>query len=179
MPADGGKWEIGRPLTDVERRALETREAALTHALTPFPHEQKEAVNAVIGAMYSGFRSMRDSGDDIEMRLLVITNVLRDFPYWAIELGCLAIVQRRVQDIDRRFAPNDAQLYDVVDNIVRYYRANLRTIRGILDAVAPPPRPSRPPREALPPPPAWTAERAAAIAKDLEERRAHNQQATG
>jgi hypothetical protein len=177
MPSDGGKWEIGRPLTEAERLAIEAREDALARAIAPFPDQQKEDVNAVISAMYSGFRSMRDSGDDIEMRLLIITNVLRDFPYWAIESGCLAVVQRRVQDIDRRFPPNDAQLYDIVDNIVRYYRANLQTLRGIMGAVAQAPRAPLTPLPMLPPPPPWTADRAAAVAKDLNDRRLRNQQA--
>jgi hypothetical protein len=47
--------------------------------------------------------------------------------------------------LDRRFAPNDGETFDVVAGVVQPYRENLRQAKALLDASVvkpPPPKPS-------------------------------------
>jgi hypothetical protein len=59
--------------------------------------------------------------------------VLREFPAWAITQACRKIVCGETK-LDRRFAPNDTEIFDVVAGVVRPYRENLGQAKAMLDA---------------------------------------------
>jgi hypothetical protein len=67
--------------------------------------------------------------------------VLREFPAWAIAQACRKIVCGETK-LDRRFPPNDSEIFDVVAGVVRLYGENLRQAKALLDAPVdePPPR---------------------------------------
>jgi hypothetical protein len=96
---------------------LEARGLALTQSLAPFTDGQRSQVEASVGAMLSGFRTMKDATPDT---VKITLAVLRDFPAWAISRGCLMIA-RNEAGLDKRFAPNDTQIHDIVQRIVKRY----------------------------------------------------------
>src|SRR5581483_12434888 len=55
---DDAPWELWRALTDAERALVERRAAELRDGLTGWLPSERDAVNAALGAMFSGFRSM-------------------------------------------------------------------------------------------------------------------------
>jgi hypothetical protein len=146
---DGRPRPLQRVLTTGERGAVEARAAALELALAPFGQEQRATVEAAVGAMFNGFRAMRQQGDDIEYSALVTLGVLRDFPAWAIERACLKIARHEVE-LDARYAPNDGQIADVVREVLRPYRQAFEQASGLLrgsveaEASIPQPRSQRP-----------------------------------
>jgi hypothetical protein len=134
QPYDDGPCGIGRALTPVERAALQTRAAVLEIALQHYDHEEEmRQVDTAISAMFSGFRSMRQQGDDAEFTVAITRGALRDFPAWAIVRGCLNIATNKA-GLDRRFAPNDVEIVDVVAKVLRPYRSALSEIKKILGA---------------------------------------------
>jgi hypothetical protein len=148
--------QLARPMTNGERAAIEARAAALELALEPFGEEDRGRVDESVSAMFSGFRSMgRQSGDQVGATIEVTMAVLAPFPAWAIAKGCLKVA-RNEAGLDRRFAPNDGEVADVVKEIVRPYKAALTGARGLLLAkkaqtpeALPPKREDRPTYEEL------------------------------
>ena len=146
---DGRPRPLQRALTTGERGAVEARAAALELAMTPFDHEKRATVEAAVGAMFNGFRAMRQQGDDIEFSAIVTLGVLRDFPAWAIERACLKIARHEV-GLDARYAPNDGQIADAVREVLRPYRRAFEQASGLLcgsveaGAAIPQPRSLRP-----------------------------------
>jgi hypothetical protein len=140
IPAHGDR-EIRRALTTDERGLVAVRSAALRAGLTGYAAAEHAAVKAQIAAMLGGFRSMRQQDDDAERLVEVTAGVLREFPLWAITRGCLKIARNRA-GLDRRFAPNDAEIFGVVSEEVRSYRRTLVTAEALLIArVEAPPAP--------------------------------------
>lgn len=150
----GGVRELRRALTPAERETVAARAQALADALHPYTVSERTQVEIAIGGMLAGFRSMRQIGADGEAVVIVMCNVLRDFPPWAIAQGCIAIAQGRAVDeegkpLDRRWPPNDAQVYAVVAEIVRVHRKNLAQAQGLLVATVEAPEPVRPSGEEI------------------------------
>jgi len=173
-------------LTDAERSELQAHEARLAEALTPFVPSEETRVRASLAAMFSGFRSMRQEHDDALDVVRITTTILREFPAWAIAQGCLAVIQGKTK-LDRRFAPNDSEIYDVVAEVVRYGRKRLEITRAMLAARSTE-RPAKPAmREYAPtglpritawrksPPPAIPPERLERLRADLAARKARNE----
>jgi hypothetical protein len=196
-----GPRAIVRALTPTEHAKVDSRAVALENALKPFGDEDRHAVRASINGLFSGFRSMRQQGDDARAVVDVTVAVLREFPAWAITQACGRIV-RGDTELDRRFAPNDTELYDVVASIVKMYRDAHKTAVALLSApiAAPLPTPtakSRPSADEIeaklgrpligrPPsgqmasvPLPGDGNHAKRIAEDLARRRARNEQANG
>ena len=141
-PAQGTR-AIVRALTEPERATLQRRHIELSRGLTPFSHDEFDQVRAPLHAMLSGFRSLRESGEDAETSVEVLLAVLRDFPVWAIEDACLRIAQRDIDvdpPIDPRWAPSNGQIHAAVAAIVRPYAKAHASARALLDSPAPPPR---------------------------------------
>lgn len=142
--------ELVRALTEEERAKVESRALALQNALAPFSPAEKDQVEADVGAMLSGFRALRQEGDNGTAMVEVTCAVIQEFPRWAIGKACIAIAQGRVE-LDPRYAPNDGQIYKAVADIVQPYIARLRTARDLLAAPVmrrfekPPALPGRPP----------------------------------
>lgn len=114
----GKPQELSRALTAMERSMLEARAFALTHALIPFMEEERHEVQAAVAGMLSGFRSMRNaSPDTVEVTL----TVLRNLPAWAISRACLMIARNEV-GLDKRYAPNDTEIHDIVKSIIGRYK---------------------------------------------------------
>jgi hypothetical protein len=130
---DNGPREIRRPLTSDERRDLTARADELRMALQPYLDRERNEVEASIAAMLGGFRSMRQEGDAAEGIVVVLAGVLRRFPAWAIAKACMKIA-RNDAGLDRRFAPNDTEIHEVVDAIVREHRQTLERVEGLLTA---------------------------------------------
>lgn len=146
---DDGSSEIRRDLTAAERGALKTHEAALEHSLAPIGDANTAAALASIQAMFAGFRSMRQQGDDAEAVSLVTLAVLgREFPEWAIHQACERIASGRAIGQDVRFAPNDSELAAIARTIVRKSRERLDTTQRLLGATVMQPKP-RPTYEEL------------------------------
>ncbi len=128
---------------------------------------------------------MRQQGNDACAVVDVTMAVLREFPAWAIAQACRKIVCGETK-LDRRFAPNDTEIFDIVAGVVRPYRENLRQAKALLDAPVdePPPRgpsgrlaPIRPwPEKASQRPQVelMTNSRRQALMADLAARRARN-----
>lgn len=140
---DGRPREIVRALTGEERTQITVRRDTLRVGLAPFAPRDSDKVSSAIAAMLGGFRSMRQDGEDAEDLVAVTRFILREFPRWAIEEGCLLIAQGRA-GIDRRFPPNDAQIHAVVVEAVRLRRATLATMDALLTAPIEPPEARRP-----------------------------------
>jgi hypothetical protein len=140
---DAGQREIVRALTAGERAKLDTRAVALEQALTPYLPDEGHRVSAEIAAMFGGFRAMRQLGEDIAATVEITRRVLRQFPLWAIAKGCMLIAQGCC-GLDRRYAPNDAEIYEVMAEIVRPYREALQRVLALLSAPVEEPKPSSP-----------------------------------
>lgn len=145
---DGGQRAVIRALTAKERALVEGRAGALRDALRPFAPTEQGRVNAEIAAMFNGFRSMRQQDEDVTATVEVTRRVLREFPLWAISRGCLLIAQKKA-DLDPKWPPNDSQIYGVVEEIVRYFRARLVAADGLLSAPVESPDPPRPTAEEI------------------------------
>lgn len=139
IPAVGAR-SIIRELKSDERAALTRRESELSTALVAYPPLDEHRVIAAISSMLGGYRSMRHQDGDAVAILDGTRRVLAEFPAWAIERGCL-MIQQGVTVLDRRYAPNDAEIYAVVLDVVKPYRDALRTVAGVLAAPIEPPPP--------------------------------------
>jgi hypothetical protein len=84
-------------------------------------------------ACFSGYRAMRQMGEAARAVVDVTLAVLREFPAWAIAQACRKIVCGEAK-LDRRFTPNDTEIFDIVTDVVRPYRENLRQAKALLDA---------------------------------------------
>ena len=134
---DHGPVELRRAMRPDERAAVEVRCAALEIALQPHGDEDRADIEAAIAAMFSGFRSMRQAGEDAEAAIAITRAVLRDFPAWAIVAGCLKIARHETK-CDPRFAPNDAELVDVVRALVKSYREAFEAASLLIGATVQP-----------------------------------------
>lgn len=76
---------------------------------------------------------MRQEGEAAESIVMVTASVLREFPVWAIEKGCMRIAQSHA-GLDPRYPPNDTQVYMAVQSIVQEFRDTLKTVEALLQA---------------------------------------------
>lgn len=143
---DVGERQIARPLRDDERTILIQRRNALELAMAPYVRpEQNDEVAAVISDMFSGYSSMRHSGEDAVGRVMCVMDLLREFPAWAIKQACASIHRNgfeRVQWIDRDkttriekiWPPTDAEIVECVERTVRLRRQALKSACALLEA---------------------------------------------
>jgi hypothetical protein len=138
---DTGPRAVMRALSAEERAKIEARATALEDALKPFTRNDEHAVRASINGLFGGYRAMRQQGQDARAVVDVTMAVLREFPAWAIAQALRKVVCGETK-LDRRFAPNDTEIFDVVAGVVRLYRENLRQAKALRDAPVdePPPR---------------------------------------
>lgn len=136
---DYGPREIRRALTPAERAAVLARATTLQFSLTGYLDGECNAVEADIAAMFGGFRAMRQQGDDAEATVAATAGVLRGFPAWAIRQGCLKIARNQA-GLNRRYAPNDTEVFTVIDDIVKDYRKRLAMAETLLAAPVASPR---------------------------------------
>lgn len=180
-----GDRAIIRALRPDERLKLQGRARALEIALLPFADDEIDTVEAEIAAMFSGFRAMRQQGDDVSAVVEVTRRVLREFPCWAISRACLLIAQNQAtidgKKLDRRYTPNDTEIYAVVAGVVKLRKDALKGATALLAApveVPAPPRAKDGPEIAFParpsqlPPDAVRPGYAQRVAADLEMRAA-------
>lgn len=130
---DGEPRKIVRPLEAHERASLRVRATELQAALRPYQDRERPIVMAQIAAMLGGYRSLRQSGEDVEAIVSSTAAVLAPFPFWAIAKGCLKIV-RREAGLDPHWPPNDSEIYAVVDGVVRSYSKALASAKALLAA---------------------------------------------
>lgn len=130
---DGEPRAVRRTLAPDERKALKARAGALRTGLAGYIESEAKVVKAQVGAMLGGFRAMRQQDADVEGLLMAAAAVMRPFPLWAIAKGCMKIAQRQA-GLDPRYAPNDTEIFGVVDNIVKGYRQTLATVEALLVA---------------------------------------------
>lgn len=192
---DHGPRSVIRELTGHERALVGGRAEALREALRPFQASEQGRVNAEIAAMLGGFRSMRQQDEDVAATVEVARHVLREFPLWAISRGCLMIAQRKT-DLDRKWPPNDGEIYGVVEDVVEHFRKRLASAEALLAAPVEPPEPVRPTQaeieaalgrpvssvpSGLPEKPAWHGDgkHAQRVEADLAARRARREMTTG
>ena len=142
-PQFEGEWEITRPLTEPERERLRKRVAVLEMALTPITPEQEPTVRAAIAGMFSGFRAMRQQGEDIPSTVEVTCVVMRDLPAWAVKEACLKVARGKAE-LETRYAPNDTQLHLIADRLLHNHRRALHEARELLRAKVSPHREIRP-----------------------------------
>lgn len=127
-----------------ERSALEARAAELSAGLRAFEREEREVVRSTLHAMLGGFRSLRESGEDAETAVEILLAVLREFPTWAIEEACMRIAQHKADadpPLDPRWAPSDAQIYQIVADLVQPHRQTLQRVQALLSAPVEIPQP--------------------------------------
>lgn len=81
---------------------------------------------------------MRQTEEDAAAVLDGIRHVLAPFPLWAIRDACLLIQQGEAKldgrKLDRRFAPNDSEIYGVAKELVASYERSLTNARALLAA---------------------------------------------
>jgi hypothetical protein len=92
-----------------------------------------------LSRMLGGFRSQRTVDDADAVAVLDgLRHVLRGFPLWAIEQGCDDIhLGRALLDgsrLTRAFAPNDAEIVGVIEQLVAPYRKLLASATALLSA---------------------------------------------
>ena len=138
--------EIIRELTPAERSKIVARRQTLEAALRPFDRDDEAMIDAELAAMLSGFRALRQEREASVAATLTITrHVLRGLPLWAIAQGCMKIA-RREAGLDDRYAPNDAQIRGVIEEIIVPVRQKLSTMKTLLNApieAFDPPKPSK------------------------------------
>lgn len=130
---------IARALTEAERDMVERRRNELSQGCAPFATSETDRVVKAISRMLGGIRSLRN--DDIEAAVAGIDgmrHLLKEFPLWAIEAGCLAIAKGEAlvdgRRMDRRWAPNDSEVYGVIKEIVAPYLKALENVTALLAA---------------------------------------------
>lgn len=170
-----GPFEVRRALTGAEAAVLEARAAALELALEPYGDEDRLSLEASVSAMLTGFRSMRQQGDDVESIVTITLAVLREFPAWAINEACLAIADGSAKR-DDRFAPNDAEISNAVRDIVWPYQRALLHAKNFAAATVevPSKAPTRSPERARLP---GDGGHGARVAADLARRKAEREAA--
>ena len=141
IPNDGPR-AIRRPLRADERVAIAARADAIKVGIVGFLASERVAVDRELSAMLGGFRSMRQQDDEVAAIVDNLLVVLREFPLWAIAQACLDIARGQA-GLDRRFPPNDSQIYEVVEKIVRPYRKQLAEHQALLIAPVEEPEPPR------------------------------------
>jgi len=129
----GSRASLARALSERERAALSARAAAIEIALEPFGAGEVENVEAQLLAMFSGFRAMKQQGEDAEAMVAITRAVLHDLPAWAITKACLKIA-RGDAELDKRFSPNDSEIREVALAVVAPYRRALRDANELLEA---------------------------------------------
>lgn len=92
-----------------------------------------------MSAMLEGFRSLRDVDDERAAAMLDgLRRVLAPFPLWAIEEGCLAIQSGEARldgkKLDRRYPPNDSEVYGVIKELIAPYVRALENARALMTA---------------------------------------------
>lgn len=185
IPKTGAR-AIVRVMSAEERAKIEARAIALEDALKPFTKNEEHAIRANINGLFSGYRAMRQMGEDARAVVDVTMAVLSDFPAWAIAIAVRKIVSGETK-LDRRYTPNDTEIFDVVADVVRPYRENLSQAKALLDApldepsrrkgsqgpAAIHPRPEKLPQRSEMAP--MTEARRQALMADLAARRARNE----
>lgn len=137
-----GLRELSRALTAAERASLESRQAALQQALTPYTETCKTKaaladLESHVGAMFNGIRSMRQTGEDVSSTVEITLAVLRKHPAWAIKRACMEISEdgfMRDGKREKHWAPNDSEINDVVKKIVQPYRYAMLNAGDLLSA---------------------------------------------
>lgn len=174
-----GDCELTRELSTTERSALEAHRERLTHALTPFERNEQSDLAASIGAMFSGFRSMRQTGESVSATITITLAVLREFPAWAIKQACVGIAQGKFSDLDPTWPPNDAQIHAAVSDLVAYHKRRLAHTEELIAAKVIERKPlksrERDATEWRPYAPEADGKHAQRIAADLAERKARNE----
>ncbi|MTW19365.1 hypothetical protein GJ689_24545 [Rhodoplanes serenus] len=127
-----------RALGADERSRLERRAAELRTGLGAFGAGDADAVRAALSAMLTGYRSMRQQGDEAHATVAIMARVLAEFPRWAIQRACL-MVARGEAGLDRRWPPNDAEMHAIVARVVEPYRDTLARVAAMLAAPVEPP----------------------------------------
>jgi hypothetical protein len=135
---DFGPREIVRAMTETERATITLRAGELQDALRPFMPEERELVEAAVSALLNGFRSMRQTGEEVNAVVAITVCVLEEFPLWAIGKGCLQIARGRA-GLDPRYPPNDTQICNIIDRILHPYRQKLQMLQNLLAAPVEPP----------------------------------------
>lgn len=141
---DRGPREIRREMTADERTKVQGRADALRLAMVPFAPDQKRHVSSQIAAMLNGFRALRHQrGEHVEATVKILCAVLREFPAWAIARGCMKVA-RNDAGLGHGYAPNDNEVYRVVQAVVSPYCKAMETAEALLDAPVERPPPAKP-----------------------------------
>lgn len=132
---DGKPREVRRALTPSERVALTKRHGELASALVRVQEDQTDRVVLAISDMFAGFRSVMRNVDPESAVAMIdgMRRMLADLPAWAIEEGCRSI-QRGRSGLDHKFMPNDNEIYDVCEALVKPYRERLLECEALLTA---------------------------------------------
>lgn len=131
----GKPQTLRRPLTAAERGELEARVNELAPALTPFGHREAPHVALALTDMFSGFTSMRQSGDEAGARVESVIRLLTPYPAWAIQKACISIRTNGVwrdDKFDRRWPPNDPEIVEMVRKETEYYESIERSSIALL-----------------------------------------------
>jgi hypothetical protein len=135
----GKPTAIARALTADERSAIERRRRDLLIGTAPFTDAEESTAVAAMSRMLGGFRSLRHEDDEsVVAALHALRYVLSPFPIWAIEAGCLAIARGEAvigdESLNRKFPPNDSEIYAVVKQIVKPYLQAITDAEWLLTA---------------------------------------------
>lgn len=144
----GGVRHLHRALLGFERDIVRRRIDELQRALAPYTGREKDLLAEKIGEMLGGFRSMRQSGEQLVATVGSVLFAVEKLPPWAIIQGCEAIRQHRA-GLKAEWAPNDTEIVAVCRRFVAPYETRLRAAHLLLnapvdDAVRHPPKPKAP-----------------------------------
>jgi hypothetical protein len=134
---DGKPRELRRPLTDSERGLLEARRDELAPVLVPVAPGEIEAIAIALAAMFSSFRSLRQTDSEAESIIENSVHALREYPAWAIVEACLDIQRNGVcrgDKFDRQWPPNDSEIIVEVRKRVALYDSQFRSAIAMLAA---------------------------------------------
>lgn len=128
---------LRRSLTGAEAARVRSRVVALGQLLEAFGAAERDDVARALTMMMNGFRSMR--GLDEDGAIFMIESIVRRlaiFPLWAIREACDRFGIGHAES-NKRFAPNDSEIYCEVESVIRPYRVRLNRARALLEGEAP------------------------------------------
>lgn len=138
-PAGSAKRGLRRELTGAERQMLEQRRDELAPFLAPYHESEIGEIAATVAAMFSSFRSMRQSGQEAMAMVESVLRAAHSYPAWAIVKACQSIQTDgiwRDMAFDRRWAPNDSEIINQVRKETRLYADSYNSAVALLAAVA-------------------------------------------
>lgn len=125
--------KLVRELTPTEQSTIESRIATLNAALAPCRPTDRTAAGAAIANMLAVFPSLRAQGEDAQALVLAYTQLVGEFPLWAITEVCRKFASGRIKS-DPRFPPTGPELCIAIRAVIAPHQTEQWKMERILSA---------------------------------------------